>query len=55
MKLRLFAMGTIISIIGLVLLATRGVQATYAGFFGLGIVLLVAGLFWKQPTASAVS
>jgi hypothetical protein len=50
MKLRLLAMGTIISILGLALLARVGVRAQFAILFGVGIAILVAGLVWKQPS-----
>jgi hypothetical protein len=47
MKLRLLLMGCIISAIGSILLATRGLAADFAGLLGVGIVLLVLGLLWK--------
>jgi hypothetical protein len=47
MKLRLLAMGTIISVLGLALLAGVGVRLQFAILFGVGMVVLVSGLFWK--------
>ncbi len=47
MKLRFLLMGSIISVIGLTLLATRGVEPNYGGLLLVGIALLVLGLLWK--------
>ncbi len=52
MKLRLLAMGSIISILSLALMATRGLQISFGGLFAIGLVLLVLGLFWKQSGKS---
>ena len=48
MKTRLLAMGSIISVLGLGLLATRGIGIAYAGLLLVGLALLVLGLFWKK-------
>ena len=47
MKLRFLAMGGILSVLSLVLMAIRGLQLTSGGLLGLGIVLLLLGLIWK--------
>lgn len=48
-KERLLAMGAILSLLGLALMAIRGVGVGYGGILGVGIVLLVLGVFWKNP------
>ncbi len=53
MKLRLLAMGGIISVLSLVLMATRGVQLAFGGLLGVGIVILFAGLLWKWPASGS--
>jgi hypothetical protein len=47
MKLRLLLMGCTISAIEVILLATRGLAASFAGLPGAGRVSLVLGLLWK--------
>jgi hypothetical protein len=47
MKLRFLAMGSILSILSLLIMGTRGIQTSYEGLFGVGVILLVLGLFWK--------
>ena len=47
-KLRFLTGGTIIFLLGLVLSAVRGFGIGYAILMSVGIVLLVAGLFWKD-------
>jgi hypothetical protein len=47
MKLRLLAMGGIISVLGTILLAVRGYSTSLVGLLAVGIVLLVVGLIWK--------
>jgi hypothetical protein len=47
MKMRLLAMGSIISVIGVGLLASRGLETNFIGIFLVGVVLLVIGLLWK--------
>jgi hypothetical protein len=48
MKERFLLMGGIISVIGLGLIVVRGSELAYEGFFGLGLILLVLGVFWKK-------
>ena len=48
LKLRFLAGGTIIFLLGIVLIAVRGVGIGYEILMVVGIVLLVAGLFWKD-------
>ena len=48
MKLRLLAMGSIISILAIALLLKVAIRFQFELLFGVGIVLLLAGLFWKQ-------
>ena len=48
MKLRLMLMGCIISVLGSALLIIRGYSPELVGVLVVGIVLLVAGLLWKQ-------
>ncbi len=47
MRLRFLAMGSIASLLGAALLASRGLEATYAGLLIVGVALLVIGLIWK--------
>lgn len=47
MKLRFLLMGVIISGIGGVLISTRGFDALYEGFLGVGVILFILGLLWK--------
>jgi len=58
LKIRFLAGGTIIFLLGIVLSAVRGIGIGYAILMVVGIVLLVAGLFWKdkpprQPDAQS--
>ena len=53
MKLRLMAMGSIVSVLAIVLLLTIAFRFQFELLFGVGIVILVAGLFWKQPRPKA--
>ena len=48
LKLRFLAGGTIVFLLGLALSAIRGFGTGYAVLIGIGIVLLVLGLFWKD-------
>lgn len=48
LKLRFLAMGTILFLLGLGLGAVRGFGIGYYLLMGVGIVLLVLGLFWKD-------
>ena len=50
-KLRFLLGGTIIFVLGLVLTAIRGLGPGYELLTGVGLVLLVAGLFWKDKPA----
>ena len=47
MKMRFLAMGGIISVLSLALVASRGFQVDYAGLLGVGVLLLVVGVLWK--------
>lgn len=47
MKMRLLLMGGIILILGIALLATRGLATSFLGLLVVGVVLLVLGLLWK--------
>jgi len=48
LKLRFLAMGGIISILGLALMATRGIEIASVGLFLVGVILLILGLVWKK-------
>ena len=52
MKLRLIAMGCIISVLGGILYVFRGYQPLLLALVGVGMVLLVVGLLWKSPKKS---
>jgi hypothetical protein len=54
MKLRFLAMGSIISILSLALLASRGIEISYVGLLGVGILLFVVGLLWKRGEQNPV-
>lgn len=47
MKVRLLAMGVILSIIGTALLAVRGYNEDFLGLLGLGATLFLLGLLWR--------
>jgi hypothetical protein len=47
MKLRLLLMGYIISAMGAILLAARGLEVSFARLPGIGKVSLVLGLLWN--------
>jgi hypothetical protein len=47
MKLRFLAMGGIISVLSLGLLASRGFETAAVGLLAVGIALLVLGALWK--------
>lgn len=49
MKERFLVMGTILSLLGLGLMASRGTGIGYVALLGLGIVLLIAGVLWRRP------
>jgi NhaP-type Na+/H+ or K+/H+ antiporter len=51
MKLRLIAMGCILSVLGAALLIARGYRPELLGLLIAGIVLLVVGLVWPKPKA----
>ncbi len=48
LKPRFLAGGAVIFLLGLSLGAVRGYGTSYAVLMGIGIVLLVLGLFWKD-------
>ena len=48
-KQRFLAMGAILSLLGIALMAIRGVGIGYEGILGVGIILLVVGVFMKSP------
>jgi hypothetical protein len=48
MKARFLAMGAIISILGLGLLASRGYSEDFLGLIGVGVLLLILGVLWKS-------
>jgi len=51
MKARLLAMGSILSVLSLGLIASRGLVTAPIGLLAVGMVLLVVGLLWKpKPT-----
>jgi hypothetical protein len=47
MKVRLLAMGGIISALGAILIVVRGYSASLVGLLAVRIVLLVAGVIYK--------
>jgi hypothetical protein len=47
MKIKLLAMGGIISVLGAILLAVRGYSTSLVGLLAVGIVLLVVGVIYK--------
>jgi hypothetical protein len=47
MKARLLLMGSIISILGAILLSARGFATGFVGLILVGVALLVIGLLWK--------
>ena len=53
MKIRLIAMGCILSALSLVLIAVRGSETPFLGLLAVGMVLLVVGLLWKSSKKSA--
>ena len=52
LKLRFMVGGTIIFLLGLVLIEVRGFQIQEAILLVVGVVLLVTGLFWKDKPSS---
>lgn len=52
-KERFLAMGAILSLLGLGLTAIRGVGIGYGVILGVGLVLLVLGVFWKKPAPAS--
>jgi len=48
MKMRFLAMGSIISALSVILMFARGFSDTLAGILGVGLVLLVVGIVWKN-------
>ncbi|HUH82312.1 MAG TPA: hypothetical protein VLX33_00365 [Nitrososphaerales archaeon] len=48
LKLRFLLGGAMIFVLGLVLTAVRGLGPGYELLMGVGVVLLVAGLVWKD-------
>jgi hypothetical protein len=48
MKLRLLAMGGIISVLSLVLMASRGMPSRFLLLLGIGVILLIAGPLWPK-------
>jgi len=54
LKLRFLLGGTMFFLLGLILGTVRGFGPGYELLMGLGIVLLVLGLFWKdKPSAKS--
>ena len=53
LKLRFLLGGTIIFILGLGLGAVRGYGINFEALIGIGVVLLVLGLFWKDKPSRA--
>ena len=54
LKLRFLIGGTMLFLLGLGLGAVRGYGIGYEALMGVGIVLLVSGLFWKdKPSGTA--
>ena len=54
MKLRFLAMGAILFLLGAGLGEARGFGTGYYLLMGIGVVLLVLGLFWQdRPSAQA--
>ena len=47
MKLRLLAMGSIISLLGVALLVIRGIEVAYVGLLLVGVVLFAVGALWR--------
>jgi hypothetical protein len=47
MKIRLLLMGSIISILGAILLAARSFATSFIGLILVGVALFVTGLLWK--------
>ncbi len=47
MKLRVMAVGVVELILSIVLYAVRGFHPAYLGLLGIGIALIIAGLFWR--------
>lgn len=52
MKIRLIAMGCILSALSGVLIVVRGLGTPFLGLLTIGIVILVVGLLWKSPKKS---
>jgi hypothetical protein len=48
MKLRLLAMGTILSALSILLMIARGFSDAFVGLLAVGVVLLVVGIVWKS-------
>jgi len=56
LKLRFLLGGAMIFVLGLVLTAVRGLGPGYELLMGVGVVLLVAGLVWKdKPSGQAAA
>ena len=53
MKIRLIALGCILSALSGVLIVVKGFETPFLGLLAVGIVLLVVGLLWKSPKKSA--
>jgi len=47
MKLRLFLMGCILTVLSVIFMVVRGYSAPLAGLLVVGIVLAVIGVVWK--------
>lgn len=47
MKLRLFLMGCILTVVGVILLVLNGFSAPLVGILVIGIILAVVGIVWK--------
>lgn len=53
MKERSLLSGAVLSLLGLGLMAVRGVGIGYEGILGVGVALLVIGSFLKKPAPSS--
>jgi hypothetical protein len=52
MKIRLIAMGCILSALSGILIVIKGFETAFLGLLAVGIVVLVVGLLWKSPKNS---
>jgi membrane-bound ClpP family serine protease len=47
MKLRVMAVGAVELVLSIVLYVIRGYHPAYLALLGIGIALIIAGLFWR--------